>query len=493
MHSSVVSGGKKSKKGGFSPISSEESPVGLESTLYNSLYGSAVSGGKKSKKGGSVPVVGEESMHSSVVSGGKKSKKGGFSPISSEESPVGLESTLYSSLYGSAISGGKKSKKSFKGSKKSKKTMKGGMESSGATSMISNFYDPTLPIDNYAELSGNDFMSAYGKIESGDIGVGMLAPYTSSLSNSANQNTDMKTGGKKSKKSKKSMKGGMESSGATSMTSNFYDPTLPIDNYAELSGNNFMSAYGKIESGDIGVGMLAPYTSSLSNSANQNTDMKTGGKKSKKSLKIGGGLIPSISSGPISSVQETITGAISGFTGFMQKLDEDYLKSVQYVKSIKIGNQRLIQGGKKEPVKKMSVKKEPVKKMSVKKEPVKKESVKKESVKKESVKKESVKKEPLKKKSVKKVTVKKIGKKSIKKGGSNGSDFALTLNSRGPVNAPDDYWGVPGEQWFRQFNKTGDYIPNSKLPYAATPTLAGVSGNNEVIGYDLAENDYGKV
>jgi hypothetical protein len=93
------------------------------------------------------------------------------------------------------------------------------------------------------------------------------------------------------------------------------------------------------------------------------------------------------------------------------------------------------------------------------------------------------------KKGIKKDIKKEMNKKKIKssqKGGSNGSDFALTLNSRGPANAPNDYWGVNGETWFRQFNKTGDYIPNSQLKYAAAPISTGYGQpmNNTVSGYD---------
>ena len=62
-----------------------------------------------------------------------------------------------------------------------------------------------------------------------------------------------------------------------------------------------------------------------------------------------------------------------------------------------------------------------------------------------------------------------------------------------PVNAPDDFWGVPGEQWFKQFNKTGEYIPNSKLAYAATPLLAGIGNSPEVTAYDSLGTDYGSV
>jgi len=273
------------------------------------------------------------------------------------------------------------------------------------------------------------------------------------------------------KKSKKSMKGGMETSGATSMDQRFYNPSIKVNNYNELAGNGIMSSYGPIVSGNIGTGMLAPYTSSTCNSINQNTGMKTGGSKSNKSqkklLKGGkGGPIPSISDEPVTSVQDTVGNAISGFTGFMKKLDEDYLKSISYVKTIKIGNQRLIQGGKKSQKSNKKVEKEQTKK-------VEKKSTKK------------VEKKPTKK------VEKKPTKMIKKKGGGNGSDFSLTLNSRGPVNAPDDYWGVPGDQWFKQFNKTGEYIPNSQLAHAATPLLAGVGNNTEVSGYDSLGTDYG--
>jgi hypothetical protein len=51
-------------------------------------------------------------------------------------------------------------------------------------------------------------------------------------------------------------------------------------------------------------------------------------------------------------------------------------------------------------------------------------------------------------------------------------------------------WGIDGEKWFRQFNKTGDYIPNSQLKYAATPLLAGKGDSNVVVGYDEPDLNY---
>jgi len=76
--------------------------------------------------------------------------------------------------------------------------------------------------------------------------------------------------------------------------------------------------------------------------------------------------------------------------------------------------------------------------------------------------------------------------------GGDGSDWALTANSRGPSNAPDNYFGVSGEKWFRQFNKTGEYIPNSKLSEAATPGLIGKK-NTKVMGFDPESSKFENV
>jgi hypothetical protein len=451
-------GGKK-MNGGNSVVQEEHNP-----SISNALKMLTKTGGKKMNGGNS--VVQEE--HSIPISsalkmltktGGKKMNGGNSNSIYGETIENmeinGIEGNLTSK--GAPLTGGKKkmkqTKKTTKPTKKpSKKIMKGGMESSGATPLPLRFYNQNSPLDNYSATSGNGIMSAYGAIKSGDVGTGMLAPYTSSTCSYANPNTNMKTGGSKKQK------GGMESSGATSLPLRFYNPNTPLDNYPSKSGNGIMSAYGAIQSGNVGTGMLAPYTSSTCSYANSNTNMKTGGKKkitkkekkqpkkekkeSKKKLQVKkGGRIDPVHHDTVVSVQNGINGAIDGFSQFMEKINEGYLKSVESAKAVKIGNQRLIKGGKK---------KEALKK------PLKKELLKKPS------------------------------KKQIKKGG-NGSDYALTQSSRGPVNAPDDYWGVPGEQWFRQFNKSGEYIPNSKLPYAATPTLAGTEKNNYVMAYNEME------
>ena len=81
---------------------------------------------------------------------------------------------------------------------------------------------------------------------------------------------------------------------------------------------------------------------------------------------------------------------------------------------------------------------------------------------------------------------KKSSNKKIMKNkrGGDGSDFISTLNSRGPANAPDKYWDVDGKTWFRQFNTTAEYIPNSQLAKAATPLLVDGPKNQAVIGYN---------
>ena len=328
-----------------------------------------------------------------------------------------------------------------------------------------------------------------------------------------NYGIDYRTSFGGSNKKSKKLKGGTAQSGATPMNQRFYDPDAHIDNSPSLSGKGVMSAYGPIDPKDVGTGLLAPYTTSSCTTANYNTNMKTGGRKN-KNMK-GKGLIPYISSDGVDEVDNLVDNAISNFTGFLQTLDQDYVKSAQIVESIKIGNQRLIRGGKLDVLKKdikknikMDIKKDILKKdvkkdvkKDIKKDILKKDVKKdiKKDIKKDVLKKD-IKKDVLKKdikKDIKKDVLKKDIKKDIKKrvknnknGGSIGSDFALTLNSRGPANAPDDFWGVPGEEWFRQFNKTGQYIPNSQLQFAATPLLAGKGNSDVVTGYSEPDLNY---
>jgi hypothetical protein len=75
-------------------------------------------------------------------------------------------------------------------------------------------------------------------------------------------------------------------------------------------------------------------------------------------------------------------------------------------------------------------------------------------------------------------------KKSSKKLKGGVSDFATTLSSRGPINSPDTL----SAQRFRYFNKTGTFIPNSQLQYAAAPISTGYELDQN--SYPLAYNDY---
>ena len=75
-------------------------------------------------------------------------------------------------------------------------------------------------------------------------------------------------------------------------------------------------------------------------------------------------------------------------------------------------------------------------------------------------------------------------KKSSRKLKGGVSDFATTLSSRGPINYPDQ----PSADRFRYFNKTGTYIPNSQLQYAAAPISTGYEADPNP--YPMAYNDY---
>jgi len=75
-------------------------------------------------------------------------------------------------------------------------------------------------------------------------------------------------------------------------------------------------------------------------------------------------------------------------------------------------------------------------------------------------------------------------KKSSKKLKGGVSDFATTVSSRGPINNPDTL----SAQRFRYFNKTGTFIPNSQLQYAAAPISTGYEADPNP--YPIAYNDY---
>ena len=59
----------------------------------------------------------------------------------------------------------------------------------------------------------------------------------------------------------------------------------------------------------------------------------------------------------------------------------------------------------------------------------------------------------------------------VKIGGAS-SAWRSSVYSRGPSNYPDNGW-YNGKTQFNQFTKTGDYIKNTDLPYAAAPISTG--------------------
>ena len=203
---------------------------------------------------------------------------------------------------------------------------------------------------------------------------------------------------------------------------------MPVQFYSGKSTKSYSSNNGKGVSTSFGV--IDPKDAGVGNLAPYNT-AKTGGKRN---VKGGGKLrkIPGMSDAPMRAVDKIVNFGAKKLKTFLEGVEKNYEKSLVKINQTKNGLNRLSTGGSK------------------------------------------------KRKQVKK------SKKSLK--GGDGSDFAATLNSRGPANAPDNYMGVDGEKFFRQFNKTGTYIPNSKLSKAAAPKLTGSDKVNTVTGFSSFES-----
>lgn len=271
---------------------------------------------------------------------------------------------------------------------------------------------------------------------------------TSSKSRSSSKSKKVSSK-KRSSSRRRKIRGGGESSGATPLPPSYYDPRSPVASYSANNGFGATTAYGPASPLDIGSGLLAPYNTNLN--GNQTSMEKVGGKKKKtiskksKSKKMkGGALINKMNDSAVVGIQKIVGKTVDGINDYLKSLDRNFDKSVKAAEGIKIGEQRLIQqyGGKKKKTTKST-------------------------------------------KKVKKTTTKKTTKKRRSMKGGDGSDFALTLNSRGPVNYPVNGW-YNGEQLFRQFTKTGDYIPNDQLPYAAAPisTLSDIPKGGIITGFD---------
>lgn len=182
--------------------------------------------------------------------------------------------------------------------------------------------------------------------------------------------------------------------------------------------------------------------------------------------------LPSIDINAIRKAGDVCNKGVSVLVNFIDTTEKNLIKSQDNIKKSGLINPKYAGGGKKvtkKPMVKTPAVKTPVVKKSMVKTPVVKNSVVKTPVvKKHVVKTQVVKKPVVKTPVVKKPIVKKtVAKKRVKGGG--GSDWISSVNSRGNSAAPDNYWGYPGELWFRQFNKSAEYIPNSQLAYAAAP------------------------
>ena len=229
------------------------------------------------------------------------------------------------------------------------------------------------------------------------------------------------SGGKRRVGRPRKLKGGQETEGATGMPLQFYNGKS-VESYPANNGKGVETPYGTIDPKDAGVGNLAPYNTSKN--ASKLSMMKTGGKK-KQTKNYKGGLrtIPSLSDRAFRVVDKVVNNGAKDIKTFFKDLQKNYEKSLVKIQQTKNGMSRL-QGGVKK---------------------------------------------------------RRNLKKTLK--GGDGSDFAATLNSRGPVNAPDK-----GEKMFRVFNKTGQYIPNSELPKAAAPQLTSGPKVTKVSGYTTFES-----
>jgi len=78
-------------------------------------------------------------------------------------------------------------------------------------------------------------------------------------------------------------------------------------------------------------------------SINNSTKKKITSKKKQH----GNGIIPYFSDGIVTSVQASVDAGINDVENFFRKIKQDYVNSVQKAASVKIGDQRLIQGGNK--------------------------------------------------------------------------------------------------------------------------------------------------
>ena len=218
-----------------------------------------------------------------------------------------LSEEMQNKLIQMEMAGGVKKKKKSK-SKKISKPKNASKPKKKVVKKKKGGYLDGAPLDVNMNINGIPSTPEFGM----NPGVGTQMAVNSDIqnpllkelkANPLSQNVEMEGGAKKKKKSTttkkkttikkpikkskipkkkscvKKMKGGEESWGATGMPSQFYNPKTPLASFPSNSGKGAKSAYGSIQPSDIGTGMLAPFTTSNSKTANRATNMKTGGSK----------------------------------------------------------------------------------------------------------------------------------------------------------------------------------------------------------------------
>jgi len=176
------------------------------------------------------------------------------------------------------------------------------------------------------------------------------------------------------------------------------------------------------------------------------------------------------STGPL----DVVPGNPGSSQAVMAQMDADTVVSEEMG-----GGAKAKKGRSKSPARKSTRSKSPAKKTAAKKTTRSKSPVKKTTRAKSPAKKTTRAKSPARKSTSSKSPKKKASKQ---KGGV--SDFATTLASRGPSNYPDQI----SKDLFRYFNKTGTFIPNSQLKFAAAPILTGAEPDPNP--YPVAYNEY---
>lgn len=98
---------------------------------------------------------------------------------------------------------------------------------------------------------------------------------------------------------------------------------------------------------DISINSDIKKITSRKNTENSSINSNTKKKITSKKTQHGNGIIPYFSDNIVTSVQTSVDSGIVNVENFFRKIKQDYVNSIQKAASVKIGDQRLIQGGNK--------------------------------------------------------------------------------------------------------------------------------------------------